>query len=65
MVIGQGIILIIGWRQKISTGLGADHFPGLHGKAIGYPTPFDAGLSPEEEFIIINPTIRLMGVVSV
>lgn len=36
---------------------------GVHGKAIGYPTPYEPNLTHEEQMNIINPTIRLMGLV--
>ncbi|EED13067.1 conserved hypothetical protein [Talaromyces stipitatus ATCC 10500] len=45
--IGMGIMLCIG----------------VHGKAIGYPTPYEPNLTHEEKMYIVNPTIRLMGVV--
>lgn len=45
VVIGMGITLCIG----------------VHGKAIGYPTPYEGTLTPEERMTTVNPTIALMG----
>ena len=36
----------------------------MHGKAIGYPTPYDANLSPGEQIAAVDPTISLMGKVT-
>ena len=36
-------------------------YAGVHGRAIGYPTPYEETLSPEQELTGVNPTIELMG----
>ena len=39
----------------------ADTMVGVHGKAVGYPTPYDNDLTLKEKLTHVNPTIELMG----
>ena len=37
------------------------NYAGVHGQAIGYPTPYEGNLSLEQEINDVNPIIELMG----
>lgn len=41
------------------------HPPGIHLKAIAYPTPFEGNLSPEEKMSYVDPTMSIMSKVCV
>lgn len=43
--------------------LGSAHLcisPGIHLRAIAYPTPFDGNLTPEEKMSYVDPTMSTM-----